>query len=113
MKNTSWQKKCLLRAVNAVFYISLLLVAKFASAAGTDLTLVGTFNTTPIASGHVSTLTYTLTNTSASSASDIGFLASLPASQQIAGQVMGGLVVLMVVLQPMLGNQLLQQVTIG
>ncbi|MPY24847.1 Ig-like domain-containing protein [Shewanella sp. YLB-07] len=90
MKNTSWQKKCLLRAVNAVFYISLLLVAKFASAAGTDLTLVGMFNTTPIASGHVSTLTYTLTNTSASSASDIGFLASLPASQLIAGQVMGG-----------------------
>ncbi|SQH77456.1 protein of unknown function, Conserved repeat domain protein [Shewanella benthica] len=88
MKNTSRQKKCLLNAVYLFFYISLLLVVKLANAAGTELTLTGALSTPTIASSHISTLTYTLTNTSASSASDIGFLASLPASQLIAEQVM-------------------------
>ena len=90
MKNTSRQKKCLLNAVYLFFYISLLLVTKVASAAGTDLILTGAFSTPTIASSHISTLTYTLTNASASSASGIGFFASLPASQLIAGQVMAG-----------------------
>ncbi|AQS38828.1 hypothetical protein Sps_03710 [Shewanella psychrophila] len=87
MKNTSKQKKCLLNAVYLVFYISLLLIAKVSHAAGTDLTLSGAFSTPTIASGHLSTLTYTLTNTSASSATDIAFTATLPANHLIAEQV--------------------------
>jgi hypothetical protein len=56
-------------------------------AAGTDLTLSGSYSSSTIASGHISSLTYTLTNTSGSAASDVGFTVTLPTGHLIANQV--------------------------
>ena len=87
MEYVSGKLKSLFDRFILVFYFATFFVSGQALAAGTDLTLSGVYSSSTIASGHISRLTYTLTNTSATSASDIGFTASLPTGHLIADQV--------------------------
>ncbi|WP_394392283.1 hypothetical protein [Shewanella woodyi] len=86
MKYTFNKLKSLLDCSALVFCIGATFFGSQTFAAGTDLTLSGSFSSPTIASGHISTLTYTLTNTSGTSASDIGFTATLPSGYSIAEQ---------------------------
>ncbi|WP_064791763.1 DUF7933 domain-containing protein [Shewanella woodyi] len=86
MKYTFNKLKSLLDCSALVFCMGATFFGSQTFAAGTDLTLSGSFSSPTIASGHISTLTYTLTNTSGTSASDIGFTATLPSGHLIAEQ---------------------------
>ena len=87
MKYASSKLKSLLERLALVFCFVTTFYGGAVLAAGTDLTLSGSYSSSTIASGHISSLTYTLTNTSGSAASDVGFTATLPAGHLIADQV--------------------------
>jgi len=89
MKYTSNKFKCLFRLLSLVFYIPAALFCGQAFAAGTDLVLNGSLSSPTIAPANISTLTYTLTNSSGTAATDIGFYVTLPTDLLIADQVEG------------------------